>query len=94
MVGSIGVKVQELAQLLLDALLIVAQSRFVEQIALLRLARRVTDHTRSATDQRQRLVAATLEMTQNHHTAQVSDVQRIGCRVDTQISRYHFSFGQ
>ncbi|EJX09041.1 hypothetical protein EVA_02847 [gut metagenome] len=32
-------------------------------------------------------MAATLKMTQNHHTAQMTNVQRIGCRIKTDVSR-------
>ena len=48
-IRSVGVKIKELSQLFLDAILIVTKSSLVQQITLGRLHRRVTDHTGSAT---------------------------------------------
>ena len=59
----------------------------VEELALLRLHRRVTDHASSAADQGDRLVAALLEVLEDHYADKVTDVQGVGCRVDTDISR-------
>ena len=84
-VGSIALKVQELGQLLLDASYVVTQSLFCQQITFLRFTGRVADHTGCTTYKSQRLMAATLEMTQHHHTTQVADMQRVSSRVDAQI---------
>ena len=69
-----------------------AQGFFVEQVSFLRFARRVADHAGGAAYQCDGFVSATLEMPQHHHSAEVSDVQRIGRRVDTQISGNHLLF--
>ena len=91
-VGSIRLEVEEFAQLLFDTLLVVAQGLFVEQVALLRFARGVANHTGSTPDQGQRFVAAALEMSQHHHAAQVAYVERIGRGVETQVGGNHFLF--
>jgi hypothetical protein len=62
-VRSIALKVKELSQLFLDASHIMTQCFLGQQIALLRFAGRVTDHTGRAAHQCQRLMTATLEMT-------------------------------
>ena len=74
-VRSIGFEIQKLAQLLLHTIQIALQDFFCEQITLCRFTGRVTNHTRSTTDQCHRLVSATLEMTQYHYTAKMSNVQ-------------------
>ena len=53
----------ELSQLFLDAIHIMTQCFLGQQIAFLRFAGRVTDHTGRAAHQCQRLMTATLEMT-------------------------------
>jgi len=89
-VGSIRFKIQELAQLLLHTIHIALQNLFCEQIALCRLAGRVTNHTCSTTNQCHRLMSATLEMTQYHYTAKVSNVQRVRRRVKTYVCGHLF----
>ena len=89
-VRSIALKVKELSQLFLDTSHIVTQCFFSQQITFLRFAGRVTNHTGRTAHQCQRLVTATLEMTQHHHTTQVTDMQRISRRINTQISCYLF----
>ena len=88
-VGSIALEVEELGQLLADTFLIVAKHRLIDKDALLRLARRITNHACGTTDQSVWLVSATLEMTQHHHTHEVSDVQGICGGVNTKVSRGH-----
>ena len=89
-VGSVAVEIQEFRQLLLDAVLVVTKHFLCQQIALCRLSRRVADHTCCSADKRQRLVAATLEVAQNHYAHQMSDVQRVCRWVDADIGSSHF----
>ena len=89
-VRGIRIKIQKLAQLLLHACHIALQCFFSEQIAFRRLTGRVANHTRSTAYQCQRLMAATLEVTQYHHTAKVSDVQGVCRRVETDICSHLF----
>ena len=91
-VRRIGVEVEQLGQLPLDGLLVVAQRRLVEQVALLRLARRVADHARRAPYECQRAVSAHLEVLEDHYAHQVADVQRIGRGIDAQVGRRHLLF--
>ena len=89
-VGSVRVKIQELAQLFLHARHVALQGFFSKQITFCRLAGRVANHTRSTAYQRQRLMAATLEVTQYHHTAKVSYVQGVCRRVETDVCSHLF----
>ena len=93
-IGFFRLKVEELGHLLLDALLIMTQCLIVEQIALLTFARRVANHTCGTTNKDDGAVAATLQMTKHHDTAQVSDVQRVGSGVSTQVGCYHLLLQQ
>ena len=74
-VRSIAVKVQELGQLLADALLVVTQGLLVDELALLRLHRGVTDHARGTTDQGYGTMSGTLQVLEHHHAHEVADVQ-------------------
>ena len=74
-VGSIALEVEELGQLLADAFLVVTKHRLIDEHALLRLARRIANHTRGTTNQRIRLMTTTLEMPEHHHANKVADVQ-------------------
>ena len=65
------------------------QGGLVQQIPLLRLAAGVANHARGAAHQRYGTVAAPLEVFENHNTHQVSYMERIGRRVDTQIGSGH-----
>ena len=87
LVGGVGVEVEEMRQLGLDARHVVRERCLVEQVALLALHRRVADHAGGAADQRERLVAAVLEMLQDHHAHQVPDVQGVRRRVDSDVRR-------
>ena len=91
-VGRIRVEVEKFRQLSFDASLIVAQSLFGEEVALSRLTRRVANHTGSTADKGDGFMPATLEVAENHDTHQVSDMQRVGSRVDAHVSRCHFFF--
>mgnify|MGYP003181637232 CR=1 FL=1 len=91
LVGLIAVEVEELADLLLDGLLIVIERVLVEEVALLALAGRIADHTRGTADEQIRLMSAALQVTQHHDAAKVSDMQRVGSRVGTQICRNEMS---
>ena len=91
-VRRVAVEVDQLRELSLDSLLIVAQRCLVEQVTLLRLTARVADHTRSTAHQCDRTVAATLKMFQDHNAHQVADMQRVSRGVDTQISGGHLLF--
>ena len=61
----------------------------VEQVALLTLARGVANHTGSTAYEQVGLVAAALQMAQHHDATEVTDVERVGCRVGAQIRRHH-----
>ena len=82
-------EIEEFRHLRLDALLIVAQSLVGEQVTLLRLSRRVANHSRCTAHKDNRLVAAALQVAQHHNAAQVSDVQRVSRRVRAQICCNH-----
>ena len=91
-VGQRTAEIEKTTQLLFDALLIVPQGGLIEQIALGIFHRRVANHPGSPTYQHNGLVTGYLKMLQHHHAHQVSDVQRIGRRVDAHIGRRHFFF--
>ena len=84
-----AVEVEELRHLLLDSLLVVVEGSSVEQVALLALARGVANHTGSTAYEQVGLVAAALQMAQHHDATEVTDVERVGCRVGAQIRRHH-----
>ena len=73
-VGRITVEVEEARELLAYAGDVVTQRGFVEQVALLALARGVADHAGGSAQQGDGLVAATLQVAQHHHAAQVADM--------------------
>ncbi|OAV73814.1 hypothetical protein Barb7_02798 [Bacteroidales bacterium Barb7] len=89
-IGCIGIKVEKLRQLFPDALLIAAEGRLVQQVALGGLHRRVANHAGSSSDEGNGTVSGTLEMLEHHYAHQVTDMQRIGCRVKAHIRRRHF----
>ena len=89
-VFCVAFKVEEFGKLLFDSLLVVAESFLVDEFTLLRFHRRVANHTGSTANQSDGLVARALEVLEHHHTHQVPDVERIGCRVDTKIGGSHF----
>ena len=88
-VGRITVKVQELGQLLADALLVVAQGVLIDEHALLRLHRRVANHACGSANQGDGPVSGTLQVLEHHDAHQVANVQRVGCGVDAHIARGH-----
>ena len=89
-VGRVRIEVQELGQLFLHAGNVALQGFLVQQVTLLRLAGGVANHARGTADERQRLVSATLEVAQDHHAAQMADVEGIGRRVKTDVSSHLF----
>ena len=74
-VRSIGVKIEEAGKLPPDALHIVRKGLFIEKVPLLRLHRRVPNHSGSTANEGERLVAAILEMLEYHHTYEVTYVK-------------------
>ena len=56
-------------------LLVVAQRGLVEEVTLLGLARGIADHARSSAHEGQRAVSAHLEMLEDHHSHEVSDME-------------------
>ena len=88
-VGCVAIEIDQLRELSLDRLLIVAQGSLVKQVTLLRLAAGVANHTRSTTYQCDGAVTATLEVLQDHNAHQVTDMQRVSRGVDTQICSGH-----
>ena len=65
----------ELGELGLDALLVVAQSVLVEEVALLGFHGRVAYHARSSADKGDGAVAGVLEVLEHHDADQVADMQ-------------------
>ena len=84
-VRLVAVEVEELADLLLDRLLVVVERVAVEEVALQALARRVANHTRGTTYEEEGLVAAALQVTEHHDAAQMADMKRVGCRIRAEI---------
>ena len=89
-VGGIAIEVEEACQLCFDTCHVVCQRSFVEQVALLALAGWIADHAGGTSDEGEGLVAATLQVAQHHHAAQVADMEAVGCGVDAEISCYLF----
>ena len=89
-VGCVAFEVEEVCQLLLDALHVVAQGFLVQQVALLAFSAGVAYHAGCSADECDGFVAAALQVTQHHHTAEVADVQAVGRRVDADVGRYLF----
>ena len=90
LVWCVALKVEEVCELLLDALYIVTQSLFVQQVALLTLAAWVAYHACCTADEGDGLVAAALQVAQHHHTTKVADVQAVCCGVNADVCRYLF----
>ena len=87
LVGGVGIKVQETGQLGLEAGHIVGKRFFVQQVAFRAFHGRVSDHAGGTADEGDGLVAAALEVFQNHHAYQVADVQGIGRGVNAYVGR-------
>ena len=83
-------EVEEALQLTLDALLVVAQCRFVEQVALGGLSAGVSNHTCCSSDECDRFVPASLQMSQHHDATEVSDMETVGSGVDAHVSGSNF----
>ena len=88
-IGCIGVKVEEMRQLLFDALHVVAQHLLGEQVTLCTFSRRVTNHAGSSSHECQRFVAGALEVPEHHHGAEVSDMEGISCGVNAHVCGNH-----
>ena len=88
LVGRRAVEVKKLGCLLLDGLLIVVERLGVKEIALRTFARRIANHTRSASDEKIRLVSTTLQMAQHHDAAEVSDMEGVCGRICAEIGRH------
>ena len=84
-VGSVALEVDELGELGLDALLVVAQGRLVEKVALLGLHRGVADHAGGSADEGDGTMAGVLEVLEHHDADQMTDVQRISRGVDAHV---------
>ena len=69
--------------------LIVAKGFFVKQVAFLRLAGGVADHTGGATEKYDGAVAAFLQVLEHHHAHEMSDVEGVGGRINADVSRGH-----
>ena len=67
-----------------------AQRRLVEQVALLRLARRVADHRRAVADEGDGLIARHLQPLHEAQGHKVPHMQRICRRVKANIERNFF----
>ena len=91
-IGSITLEVEEMAELLLDALYIVAQCLLGEEVALLALAGGVANHTGGTAHEGKGLVTSLLKMTEHHHATEVADMERVGGGVNAYIGRHHLAF--
>ena len=89
-VGGGAVEVEELAELLADALLVVTEGVGVEEVAFLRFAGGVADHAGGAAEQHDGAVAALLQVLEHHHTHEVPDMEGVGGRVNADVGRSHF----
>jgi hypothetical protein len=93
-VRRIRLKIEELGKLGLHTLYIMLKCFLGKQVSLGRFARRVANHTCSTSDKRHRLMAATLEVTENHNGTKMPYVQRVGRRVETNIGCNRFTVKQ
>ena len=72
LVGLVAVEVEEFGYLVLDGFLVVVEGGGIEQIALLALARWVSNHTRGTSHEQVGLVAAALQVSQHHDATEVA----------------------
>ena len=70
------------------------QGLLIQKITLLTFSRGIADHTGCPTNKRQRLMATMLKKTEHHHTAQVANVQRVGRRINADVSCDSFFLNQ
>ena len=91
-IGGVALEIKEFGELFLDRLLIMAKSLLIEEITLRALSGGVADHSCSPADKCERLMSATLEMTEHHDSAEMSDVKAVCRRVDPEISGGHTLF--
>ena len=83
-------EVKKPLQLALYALLVMSQCGFVQQVTLCRLTARVSYHARCTSDERDRLVPATLQVPQHHDSTKVPDMQTVRSGVNTHIGGGYF----
>ena len=88
-VGCVALEVEELGELFLDSLLVVAQGRLVEEVAFGAFPGGIADHSCGASYERQGLMAAALEMAEHHHSAKVADMQAVGGGIDAEVCCGH-----
>ena len=70
------------------------QGLLIQKVTLLTFPRGVANHTGRPTNKRQGFMAAMLKETEHHHTAQVTNVQRVGRRINADVSRDSFFLNQ
>ena len=88
-VGRVALEIEEAGQLCFDAAHVVSQRFLVEEVSLGTFARGVAYHAGCAADQGQRFVAGALKVAEHHDAAQVADVQRVGCGVNSHVGSSH-----
>ena len=86
------VEVEEATELLADALHIMLNFLNGEEFSFLGFEGGVANHAGGATHNGQGLVACQLEVFQQHDGDEVSDMERVGRRVNTYVSRSDFLF--
>ena len=84
-IGGSGIKVNKTRQLRLNACHIGLNGFLVEQIAFLRLAAGVANHTRGATNNENRFVPCQLEMLHHHDRHEMPHVKGICRRVNAHV---------
>ena len=85
LVRFVAIEVEKLRHLLLDSFLVVVESLGVKQVSLLALTRRVANHACCSAHKQIGFVAATLQMAQHHDATEVTDMERIGRGVSSQV---------
>ena len=85
LVRRVGLEIQEAGQLGLEAGDVVGEGLLVQEVALRRFHRRVADHAGGSAHQGEGLVAAALEMLEDHHADEMSDMEGVGRGVDAYV---------
>ena len=83
--GRAGLEVEQLGELHLDPLDVVAERVVVEQVALVAAPGRIADHPRRAAGERERTMSGELEAAHEQLADEVPDVQRVGGRVEADV---------
>jgi hypothetical protein len=93
--GTVGgvVEVEELGELLADALHVVVDLFGSEEFAFLGLERGVADHAGGTAHQCERFVSSDLEVFEEHDADKMANVERVGGGVDADIGGGDF-FGK